>query len=75
MKNSQKGFVVPLIIVIAVLAIGGGVYYYSKNPGTPQIQKNTVVNNTVDNTQNTSTDQNCGTGLMEADLLCELEKG
>lgn len=30
MKNSQKGFVVPLIIVIAVLAIGGGVYYFSQ---------------------------------------------
>lgn len=29
MKNSQKGFVVPLLIaIIAVLAIGGGVYVY-----------------------------------------------
>jgi len=32
MKNSQKGFVVPLLIVIAVLVIGGGIYYfYSKS--------------------------------------------
>lgn len=74
MKNSQKGFVVPLIIVIAVLVVGGGVYYYSKNPGTPQIPKNTVVDKTADNTQNTSTNQNCGTGVSEANLLCELEK-
>ena len=29
MKNSQKGFVVPLLLVIiAVLVIGGGVYVY-----------------------------------------------
>jgi hypothetical protein len=32
MKNSQKGFLVPLlIIIIAVLAIGGGFYIYNKN--------------------------------------------
>jgi hypothetical protein len=31
MKNSQKGFAVPLLIVISVLVIGGGVYYFSKN--------------------------------------------
>ena len=30
MKNSQKGFVIPLIIVIvALLVIGGGVYFYN----------------------------------------------
>ena len=29
MKNKQKGFVVPLVIVmIAILAIGSSVYYY-----------------------------------------------
>jgi len=32
MRNSQKGFVIPLLIIIAVLVIGGGVYYsYKKN--------------------------------------------
>ncbi|GEM_PF-5675366 len=32
MKNSQKGFVVPLLIaIIAVLVIGGGVYVYENN--------------------------------------------
>ena len=41
MKNSQKGFAIPLIIaIIAVLAIGGGVYYYSKIKSTPIEVKN-----------------------------------
>lgn len=32
MKNPQKGFIVPiLIVVIALLAIGGGVYYYNQS--------------------------------------------
>jgi hypothetical protein len=32
MKNSQKSFIVPLVIIIAaVVAIGGGTYYYLKN--------------------------------------------
>ncbi|MEI6190874.1 MAG: hypothetical protein WCP24_00720 [bacterium] len=32
MKNSQKGFVAPLLIVIAVLVIGSGIFYsYKKN--------------------------------------------
>jgi hypothetical protein len=29
MKNYSKGFVVPLLIVIAVLVIGAGIYFYS----------------------------------------------
>lgn len=29
MKDSQKGFVAPLLIVIAILAIGGSIYWYS----------------------------------------------
>ncbi len=49
MKNLQKGFVVPLIIaIIAVLAIGGGIYY-SKNKS--KISSNTsqgVVKETAD---------------------------
>lgn len=47
MKNSQKGFVVPLIIAIAVLVIGGGVYYFSKNKTvTPTSYKDTSLLNT-----------------------------
>ncbi len=33
MKNSQKGFVVPLLIVIVVLVIGGGIYYFAQKSG------------------------------------------
>lgn len=40
MKNSQKGFIIPLVIVVVVLVIGGGgVYFYSKNT-KQQGQKN-----------------------------------
>jgi len=49
MKNLQKGFAIPLIIaIIAVLAIGGGVYFYKNkkseapaivDTGTQQILK------------------------------------
>ena len=32
MKNTKRGFIVPLLIaIIAVLAIGGGVYLYTQN--------------------------------------------
>ncbi|MFA5942188.1 MAG: hypothetical protein WC798_00735 [Candidatus Paceibacterota bacterium] len=64
MKNSQKGFIAPLlIIIIAVLAIGAGVYYYSSKNGpsntngslnsnqTPPITTDNSVNNNV-STQN-----------------------
>lgn len=35
MKNSQKGFVVPLLIIAALLVIGGGMYVYSKQDKKP----------------------------------------
>ena len=50
MKNSQKGFVVPLLIaIIAVLVIGGGVYVYEKNKKTetPVVDTGTQQINTV----------------------------
>lgn len=39
MKNSQKGFIVPvLLVVIALLVVGGGVYFYeSKKTETPTV--------------------------------------
>lgn len=47
MKNYQKGFVVPLLItIIAVLIIGGGIYYYSQNKQVEQksdVQSNTSI--------------------------------
>src|SRR3989344_2641973 len=44
MKNSQKGFVVPLLVgIIALLVIGGGVYIYeNKKVETPVVVDNTV---------------------------------
>lgn len=66
MKDSQKGFVAPLlIIIIAVLAIGAGVYYYSSKNGpsntneslnsnqTPPLATDNSINNNV-STQNSS---------------------
>ena len=47
MKNLQRGFITPLLIVIAVLAIGGGAYYYSKSSKAPQPQENNVVDTTL----------------------------
>lgn len=43
MKNSQEGFIVPaLLVIIAVLVIGGGVYIYKNNKSVvPAISVNT----------------------------------
>ena len=59
MKNRQKGFMIPLIItIIALLAIGGGIYFYFNN---------TKDTNIIDNTEvpiNTSTSSGkCGDGI------------
>lgn len=49
MKNLQKGFVVPLVIaIVAVLAIGWGVYYSRTNKHQFE-QSNTSLKNTTDN--------------------------
>jgi hypothetical protein len=55
MKNNQKGFVLPLILaIIAVLAIGGGVYYYQK--AKTSVPTNTeVTTNNQDQTTNSAT--------------------
>lgn len=44
MKNSQKGFVVPLLVVIAVLVIGGGVYIYVNKQ---KVETSKVTNKTL----------------------------
>ncbi len=37
MKNTQRGFIVPLLLaVIAILLIGGGAYIYTQNQKTPE---------------------------------------
>jgi hypothetical protein len=50
--NSQKGFVIPLIIaIVAILAIGGGVYFYNnKRADAPVI--NSQANSTASTTGN-----------------------
>ncbi len=55
MKNSQKVFVVPLLIaIIAVLVIGGGVYIYeNKRTEVPSVQTKTNVQVPDQSAQNT----------------------
>lgn len=58
MKNLQKGFVIPLVIVIiAVLAIGAGVYVYKNSQKSTEMVPNTSTNveSTSNSQQNTST--------------------
>ncbi|HEY4511449.1 MAG TPA: hypothetical protein VJH55_01265 [Candidatus Paceibacterota bacterium] len=53
MKNLQKGFIVPALIIIALLVIGGGVYFYSQKLNSPSSQNiptdtvNTVTSNNL----------------------------
>lgn len=53
MKNSQKGFIVPvLLVIIAILVIGGGVYVYNnKKVETPILPTGTEVQTTNQNQQ------------------------
>ena len=51
MKNYKKGFIIPLlIIIVTLLAVGGGIYTYSKNKST-NIQNIGVDKNTSTATQ------------------------
>jgi hypothetical protein len=57
MKKHQKGFVIPLLIaIIAILAISGGVYFYSENNRALQI--NGPENKIVQNNNSTSSSPN-----------------
>lgn len=40
MKNKQKGFIVPAVIMAVVLVIGGGIYYFSQKPKSSQTEVN-----------------------------------
>ncbi len=55
MKNSQRGFIIPLlIIIIAVLVIGGGVYIYTQNKSQQlNINTQTVSTSTAKTTSST----------------------
>lgn len=68
MKNTQKGFIVPIVIVVVVIIIGGGIYFYlnktetSKNDTPAPVQstenaapiKTSQVNSNVDTKSNPS---------------------
>jgi hypothetical protein len=58
MKNSQNGFVVPLLIIIVVLAISGGVYFYQNTKNQKPIIENQVTQPQIatTTTQKTTTD-------------------
>jgi hypothetical protein len=53
MKNTQRGFIVPLvIIIIAVLAVGGGTYVYTKNKESADVIVDTNIQATTTATVN-----------------------
>ncbi len=58
MKNSQKGFVVPLLIAIIALLVVGGVYIYKNKKVEVPAVVDTIVQqpNQVQNTSNTSSE-------------------
>ena len=63
-QASQKGFLIPLvIIIIAVLAIGGGSYVYNQNKKSPSVARSKEVSNntTASSTQATTTHQTAAT--------------
>jgi hypothetical protein len=61
MKNNQKGFAVPLIIaIVAIVAIGVGIYAYDNNKSSDTIattNENVPVNNTTTQNNGTVTSQ------------------
>lgn len=58
MENNQKNFIAPLIIIIAILALGSGFYYYSKNQKVNKPEEQTPIKNITDNTYNASNTPN-----------------
>ncbi len=71
MKNSQKGFVVPLIAVIVVLlTVGGGFYYtYSEKTDVPE-----AVNTINVNSQATSVNSSPENDLVNYSLVYKVSK-
>ena len=58
MENNQKNFIAPLIIIIAILALGSGFYFYSKNQKVNKPEEQTPIKNITDNTYNASNTPN-----------------
>jgi hypothetical protein len=67
MKNLQKGFASPILIIIAMLVIGGGLYVYQKNkrgvistpnqPTTNSMSRNNISNDLNKTTSTPTSDQ------------------
>jgi hypothetical protein len=56
MKNSQKGFIIPLVIVIvALLAVGGGTYIYTKDKDAAQTSVSTTATTNIQTSTDNST--------------------
>ena len=53
MKNSQKGFIVTLLIALIAMALGGGIFVYIKNK---EVHKTSIVEN-VQNSNSVSVPQ------------------
>ena len=72
MKNSHKGFIVPLLLaIIAVLLIGGAVYVYQNNqPATPSANFGTQATSTTQTNKTTDTSSATGSNLNMAGGLC-----
>ncbi len=67
MKNLQKGYIIPLvIIVIALLAIGGGAYVYSQNKHSG-IQNVDVSQNATGTVQGTITPATAAAPVAQSD--------
>jgi hypothetical protein len=57
MENNQKSIIGPIVIIIVVLALGSGFYYYSKNQKVNKPEEQTPVNIITNNTSNASNTQ------------------
>jgi len=68
--NKNKGFVIPLmIILVAVLTIGGGVYFYNAKKDNSDLESNSQQQVVVGEQKN---DEKCKTDDSETAILCEL---
>ncbi len=52
MENNQKSIIGPIVIIIVILALGSGFYYYSKNQKVNKPEEQTPVNVITNNTSN-----------------------
>ena len=84
MKNKQKGFIVPLLIVIAVLVIGAGAYYFgfkknnNNNTVTSEIPVNSesqsqIIVNTSNSNVSSTTAQATSTFPVQANIKTDIK--